>query len=84
MKEGVSLLKKELRMIATFLTNADVTQAAIICKKHKIPGRVISVPQKVAAGCGMGFSTTPEYGEKLLAALKSEGVTLYKLHEVEI
>lgn len=42
-------------IIVTFETEYDALQFADLCKKAKIEGRLMPIPRKLSAGCGISW-----------------------------
>ncbi len=47
---------KELRYVITFFTTADAMAVEKRCKQQGVPGRLIPVPTRITASCGMAWS----------------------------
>ena len=65
---------KELRLVITFHTTAQAMAAERFCKEQKFAGRLIPVPRRITAGCGLAWSAPPEASRELMARLEAAGI----------
>ncbi len=47
---------KSMRYVITFFSTSDAMAVDKQCKAHGVPGRLIPVPTRITAGCGMAWS----------------------------
>ncbi len=52
---GVSVQKKEWKVVATFQGMHDAIKAEELCKKAGLEGRLIPTPADITADCGMAY-----------------------------
>jgi hypothetical protein len=77
-------LKRELKAIITFSTTTFALQAERLCKKEKLPGRLIPVPAIISAGCGMAWCVAPENAEEIKILLQKENIPFESITELII
>lgn len=76
--------EKEKYMIVTFHTTTDAMAMEKLCKKNKIPGRLIPIPGSISAGCGMCWCTKQEEKKELCQFLESTDLKVQKIQECMI
>lgn len=64
--------QRQTRFVVAFSTTSDAIGAEKILKKAGVAGRLIPVPRRLSAGCGMAWAGDPA-DEKRTAALLREG-----------
>ena len=55
--------QKEEKCVVTFRTTAAAMEMERACKVEGGPGRLISGPRTITAGCGMWWAASPSAGE---------------------
>ena len=65
---------KQKRSILTFRTTTGAMAMEKMCREQGLPGRLIPVPGKISAGCGMCWMAPPEAGEELREAAEAAGL----------
>ncbi len=73
--------KKEKYIVVTFSSTTKAMEMEKKCKNKNIPGRLIPVPESIAAGCGMCWCTKLEQKEILEQFLKEENLSIQNLKE---
>ena len=68
----------------TFSTTTHALEAERLCKENKLPGRLIPVPTKISAGCGMALSISPEYSEAVKQLFEKEKLAVEGIYELEL
>ena len=63
-------------IIVTFETEYDALQFADLCKKSKIDGRLMPIPRKLSAGCGISWRSE--------VLLEQAIQTLVQQHEADL
>lgn len=76
--------KKEKRLITAFYTTHDAMAFEEFCHEHGVPGRLISLPREISAGCGLAWSAPPEDEEGLKVLLQSAGIIPQELRMLEV
>ena len=66
--------QKQMRSILTFRTTTGAMAMERLCREYDFPGRLIPVPGKISAGCGMCWMAEPEAGDSLYEAARSAGL----------
>ncbi|MEA4896462.1 MAG: DUF3343 domain-containing protein [Oscillospiraceae bacterium] len=75
-------VNRELRAVITFSTTTYALEAESLCRKERLPGRLIPVPSAISAGCGMAWSTAPESAGAVMKLLKKEKVPFEGITEL--
>ena len=73
--------KKELKLVVTFHTTADAMAMEKACKEHNVPGRIISVPRAISAGCGLAWCANLDEKDQISAIMKQVGIEEEDMHE---
>ena len=73
--------KKELKLVVTFHTTADAMAMEKACKEHNVPGRIISVPRAISAGCGLAWCAELDEREQISDIMKQVGIQEEDMHE---
>lgn len=60
----------EPRLIVTFHTTTEAIAWERVCKAEDLPGRLIPMPPKISAHCGLAWLTTISQKELLLQGIK--------------
>lgn len=59
------MIKQELKLVITFRTTTDAMAMEQVCKMCRADGRIIPVPRRISAGCGLAWCACPESRETL-------------------
>ena len=65
---------KTLRYVITFFSTADAMAVEKRCKERGVPGRLIPVPTRITASCGMAWSLPLDAKDMFDAAVKGISV----------
>ena len=68
------MIKKEKKLIITFSTTTDAMAMEMVCKKSGADGRIIPVPPKIYAGCGLAWCARPESRDGLCASMEHNDI----------
>ncbi len=68
--------KKIPCVVLTFSTTTAAMSMEKKCGEHKIPGRLITVPREITAGCGLAWKMTEEDYEAHKDAVESLNFTV--------
>ena len=71
-------------LVVTFAQTADAIAAEDCLKKLGVPGRLIPIPPKVRAGCGLAWKAKPEEREAVLGSLEKNGLHWQDAAELEL
>ncbi len=66
--------KKEERVVVTFHTTAAALKMETIAKRDGLPGKLISAPREMSAGCGLAWSSPADQKERIQALLISNRI----------
>lgn len=66
--------KKREKLVVAFHTTADAMKMEEVCKKARIPGRLIPVPREISAGCGMAWSSEEKERERLEEVMREHRI----------
>lgn len=75
---------KERQVIITFQTTTQAIKAEKYCKEKNIFGRLIPVPERITAGCGLAWKTAVSEKEAIRHAFAEGGITYEAMTELEI
>lgn len=76
--------KKKETLLVTFSTTAQAMQMERFCMEQGIPGRLIPVPRKITAGCGLSWKTEPSQRESLQAAMRRGALPWEAMYVLEL
>lgn len=74
------MIKQEEKIVITFFTTTDAMAMESMCKKNQVEGRIIPVPSRISAGCGLAWCVCPEYKEKVVHAMKENEISWQEIH----
>ena len=74
------MIEKQQKIIVTFKTTLDAMAMEEICMEKKIEGRLIPLPKKIAASCGMAFCADVSKESEILLLLKEEDVSFQGIY----
>lgn len=68
---------KTMRYVITFFSTADAMAVEKRCKEKSVPGRLIPVPTRITASCGMAWSLPLDAKDEFDQAIKGIAVDGY-------
>lgn len=77
-------VKKELKTVFTFPNTTFALEAERLCRKENLPGRLIPVPARISAGCGMAWCTSPDAAQAIENLFIMEKITVEGVYEIEL
>lgn len=72
----------EERILITFFTTTQAMRMEDCCRREGCRGRLIPVPGKISAGCGVGWMAEKKEKEKLLAFMQDQGLAWQAVYEL--
>ena len=66
--------QKAPALVVTFDTTAQAMAAEELFRRDGLPGRMIPIPTRISAGCGLAWKALPEEREPLCAALDAADI----------
>lgn len=75
-------LKKDKRLYVLFYTFAEAMATEIACKKADISGKLVSVPRKLSAGCGISWECSPSLKTDMVDLLEKENIEWEDMQEI--
>ncbi|MDO4552501.1 MAG: DUF3343 domain-containing protein [Bacillota bacterium] len=60
------------KVVVTFATTVNALAMERSCTEWGIPGRIIPVPTKISAGCGLAWCAELQYKEQIVAFLNEK------------
>ena len=76
------MLKKELRLIITFLDTVMAIRMEKAMKEAGLPGRIIPLPGAISAGCGLCFMAPVETRKVLEQEMKRQDIIWELITEI--
>lgn len=76
------LRKKSQKVIITFHTTTQAMKMESCAKKEGVPGRLIPIPRKISAGCGMAWSAEVAHRVRLEELVEKEKIEIQKIYEI--
>lgn len=75
--------EKSVKLIVVFPTTTDAMHMQQAAGNRKLPGRMIPLPGKLLAGCGLAWCTEPAEKEVIKALTKELGIHTQGFYEQE-
>lgn len=75
-------MEKTPRLVVTFHTTAEAMATEQLCRKHGLPGKLISVPRQLTSDCGIAWACPADLRETVAGLLACNGVEYDGLHEL--
>ena len=73
--------EKKEKIILTFHTTSESMRVEKIFKEYGIEGRLIPVPRKISAGCGIAWCSDIELKEKIMEVIEEKKIEMEGIHE---
>lgn len=73
------MIKKERKLVITFVTTVDAMMMEQVCKEEGAAGRLIPVPGFISAGCGLAWCADPETEEALRNLIERKRITVQEM-----
>ena len=74
--------KKDLKVVITYQTTTDAMAMEKMSKNNEISGRLIPVPRKISAGCGLAWCAKVEESEKILGFIHEKNLNYDQVYEI--
>lgn len=71
------------KILITFFTTTQAMRMEDCCRKAKIRGRLIPVPGRISAGCGVGWMAEKQEQEKLEVFMREQGLAWQGIHDLD-
>ena len=71
------------RILITFYTTTQAMAMEDCCRSEGVKGRLIPVPGKISAGCGVGWMTDREEKARLLAFAERKGLSFQEVYDLD-
>lgn len=78
------MMKPQLHRIVGFHTTADALAFQAACTKRKLPGRLMTIPREVSAGCGLAWRVPIEEAPYLDELIEEERDYIEIVCDIEI
>jgi hypothetical protein len=72
-----------MKILITFYTTHNVLTLEKYAKKEKLQGRIVPVPRKYSASCGLSWMGPGETESKLKEILENHNIDFDKIYEIE-
>lgn len=66
--------KKEMMSVAAFSSTTDAMTVEAKAKEEGMPGRLISLPSAISAGCGFAWAVPVLFHDELISFLESRNL----------
>ena len=74
--------EKPIRLYVTFYTYAEAMAMEAACKGRGIEGKLVTIPRKLSAGCGVAWECNPEIRVNLEKLLCEENIEFEDMAEL--
>ena len=74
--------EKPVKLYVTFYTFSEAMATETACKREKLSGRLISIPRKLSAGCGVAWECSPELKSHITKLLEEEDIEFEEMAEL--
>lgn len=71
------------RILITFFTTTQAMRMEDCCRRAGENGRLIPVPGKISAGCGLGWMTEKRCRERLISFMTAQKLEWQGIYELE-
>ena len=71
-------------LVITFSETTDAMAAEMLIAQEGIPGRIIPIPRRLSAGCGLSFKTEQEWKLRAEEVLKEAGIHWHEMEPVRL
>ena len=78
------MLETEMKILVSFGSTTNAMGFERFCKNNNIEGRMIPLPKKISAGCGICWISPITVKDKVFSALKISGYKSEGVYEMEI
>lgn len=78
------MLKTEMKILVSFNSTTDALAFEKLCKVNEIDGRMIPLPKKISAGCGIAWISPIEIKDKVKTIIKENNFKYEQMFEMEI
>lgn len=75
-------LSKEKRLYVTFYTFSEAMATEKVCNENNIQGKLVSVPRKLSAGCGVSWECDMSFKDKVVSLLEKENIEYEEVCEL--
>ena len=74
--------EKPIRLYVTFYTYAEAMAMEAACKGRGIEGKLVTIPRKLSAGCGVAWECNPEIRSDIEKLLHEENIEFEEMAEL--
>ena len=74
--------EKPIRLYVTFYTYAEAMAMETACKGRGIEGKLVTIPRKLSAGCGVAWECDLELRADIEKLLKQENIEFEEMAEL--
>lgn len=74
--------EKPIKLYVTFYTFSEAMATEAACKRENLAGKLVSVPRKLSAGCGVAWECTPELRGDIEKLLREEDIEFEEIAEL--
>lgn len=78
------MIKRTEQSVITFPTTTQAMAMESCCEKEGIPGRLIPLPSKISAGCGLAWKTKMECRESVLDVMERYHISWEAIYTLEL
>ncbi len=73
---------RETKLYVLFYTFAEAMATEAACGREGLSGKLVSVPRKLSAGCGVSWECAPELKEEVTGLLEREDIEWEDMQEI--
>ena len=74
--------EKPVKLYVTFYTFSEAMATEVACKKENLSGKLVSVPRKLSAGCGVAWECEPCLRPEIESLLEREDIEFEEIAEL--
>ena len=74
--------EKPVKLYVTFYTFSEAMATEAACKRENLSGKLVSVPRKLSAGCGVAWECAPELKSHIIKLLEEEDIEFEEMAEL--
>ena len=73
--------EKPVKLYVTFYTFSEAMATEAACKRENLSGKLVSVPRKLSAGCGVAWECEPKLRADIERLLEQEKIEFEEMAE---
>jgi len=76
--------QKTIRLLITFSSTQEAMKMEAVCRDNHLRGRLIPLPTKISAGCGLAYRTETELKQTAMNIMRDNNIRWEAMYEMEL